>query len=172
MKLHELFLTEKIHTIQGFVSKLDQLKDSNGEYLTGTVNVTGTAALNNMKLEQLPVKFGTVGGSFYCDNNRLISLEGVPSIVGGNFTNCSNNRLTSLQGIHKLFKRINGTLFIRYNLFETGGIGLILVEGLTRIVADQPAFGIINQYLGQGNKGVLRCQEALHEAGYGEFAKL
>jgi hypothetical protein len=31
-----------------------------------------------------------VGGNFYCDNNKITSLEGSPSSVGGYFY-CSNN---------------------------------------------------------------------------------
>ena len=43
------------------------------------------------------VKFGVVDGYFYCDKNRLTSLEGAPLKVGGNF-DCQNNHLTSLEG--------------------------------------------------------------------------
>jgi hypothetical protein len=39
----------------------------------------------------------TVGGSFYCFNNKLTSLEGCPVIVGKDFY-CFNNQLTSLKG--------------------------------------------------------------------------
>ena len=39
------------------------------------------------------------GGSFYCYNNKLESLEGAPtSVSGGNFY-CSKNKLISLQGV-------------------------------------------------------------------------
>ncbi len=113
----------------------------------------------------------SVGGNFGCGNNRLTSLESAPGAVGGHFY-CGKNRLTTLVGVHKILKRIGGELFLAGNEIASGGIGLILVEGLTEIYTDQPAFKIINKYLGQGNKGVLRCQEALHEAGLEEFAKL
>jgi hypothetical protein len=39
----------------------------------------------------------SVGGNFYCYNNKLTSLEGAPESVGGYF-NCDNNNLTSLEG--------------------------------------------------------------------------
>jgi hypothetical protein len=38
-----------------------------------------------------------VGGYFYCDSNKLTSLEGAPQSVGGSFY-CDNNNLTSLDG--------------------------------------------------------------------------
>ncbi len=164
------------HTIWGNVNELDQLRDGDGKYLAGIVNVTGNVSLPDLGLEQLPVKFGTVGGNFWCGNNRLTSLEGAPGTVGvgtvgGNFY-CTRNRLTSLIGVHRILRRIDGRLFICGNEIASGGIGLVLVEGLTEIDADQPAFGIINGFLGQGMRGLLRCQEALHDAGFEEFARL
>ncbi len=113
----------------------------------------------------------TISGDFYCSGNWLTTLEGAPRTVGGNFY-CHKNRLTSLVGVHRIIKQIGAGLNFTANGIEHGGIGLILVEGLTEISADQPAFEIINKYLGQGKRGVLLCQEALHEAGYGEFARL
>ncbi len=173
MKLHELVrLNEETHTIQGNVdSSLNQLRGKDGEFLVGTVNVTGYVNLVGQKLQRLPVQFGAVGRDFFCHKNWLTSLEGAPGSVGGDFY-CYTNRLTSLVGVHRILRRIGGTLHIWGNPIASGGIGLILVEGLIKINADQPAFEIINRYLGQGNKGVLRCQEALHEAGLEEYAKL
>ncbi len=179
-------------TIRGRVTSLDQLRGADGRYLSGIVNVAGRVYLVGMKLEWLPVRFGTVSGYFDCSNNRLTTLEGAPSTVGGyfdctsnrltslegapgsvggNFV-CFNNRLTSLVGVHRILRQIGGGLFLTGNEIVSGGIGLLLVEGLTRIVTDQPAFEIINRYFGQGKKGLLRCQEELHEAGYEEFARL
>ncbi len=163
-------LHESVHTVPE-VTSLDQLRGEDGEYLAGTVNVVGDVYLYGMKLERLPVKFGTVGGYFDCSGNRLVTLKGIPASVGKDFY-CSNNQLTSLVGVHKILKRVDGLLYITRNKIKSGGIGLLLVEGLTKIVADQSAFGIINKYLGQGMKGVLRCQEELHDAEFEEYAKL
>jgi hypothetical protein len=44
----------------------------------GTIDVEGNVDLRAKKLTKLPLKFGRVIGSFYCDNNQLISLEGSP----------------------------------------------------------------------------------------------
>ncbi len=172
MKLHELLrLNESTHTIQGNVTRLDQLRGKDGEYLAGTVNVAGNVYLHNMDLERLPVRFGSVGGDFYCSKNRLTTLEGMPGSVGENFS-CWGNQLTSLVGVHRILRRIDGGLNIVGNPITSGGIGLILVEGLTQINTVQPAFKIINGFLGQGKPGLLRCQEALYEAGLEEFAKI
>ena len=43
------------------------------------------------------IRFGSVGGNFYCSSNQLTSLEGAPEKVGGNFY-CCWNQLTSLGG--------------------------------------------------------------------------
>ncbi len=180
------------HTIRGDVTSLDQLRDGDGRFLAGTVNVTGHVCLNGLELERLPVKFGTIGDYFNCNNNLLTSLEGAPSSVGGNLNCnvnrltslegapgtvgkdfwCGSNRLTSLVGVHRHLRRIDVMLHIWGNGIVTGGIGLLLVEGLTEIVANHPAFEIIGRHLGQGKKGLLRCQEELHEAGFKELAKL
>ncbi len=180
------------HMIRGNVITPDDLRGEDGEYFAGSVNVAGDVHLSGLGLERLPVKFGTVSGYFHCSNNLLTSLEGAPGTVGRHFS-CSNNRLTSLEGApgavggdfyysknrltslvgaHKILRRVGGILYIWNNPITSGGIGLVLVEGLTGIDTDHPAFEIIRKYLGQGNKGLLRCQEALHEAGFGEFAQL
>ncbi len=159
------------HTIGGNVRALVQLRGEDGQFFTGTVNVAGYVSLHNLDLDRLPVRFGAVGGDFDCSDNWLTTLEGAPHTVGGHFY-CSRNRLSSLVGVHRILRRVDGELYIWGNEIEAGGIGLILVEGLVRIHAVQPVFKIIGQYLGQGKPGLLRCQEALHEAGFAEFAKL
>ena len=64
------------------------------------VNVDGNVSLSYEGLKNLPLKFGEVTGSFYCTNNKLISLEGCPIRVGGYFS-CRFNNLTSLEGCPK-----------------------------------------------------------------------
>jgi hypothetical protein len=67
----------------------------------GTVDVDGDVDLYNRRLKNLPLKFGKVGGNFYCGNNQLTTLEGAPKEVGGNFV-CYNNQLTTLEGAPKV----------------------------------------------------------------------
>ena len=64
------------------------------------VDVEGDVNLSYLELTKLPIKFGSVGGSFWCNNNKLTTLEGCPKSVGGNFF-CSNNKLTTLEGCPK-----------------------------------------------------------------------
>jgi hypothetical protein len=60
--------------------------------------VPGDLDISNKGLARLPdLSTVRVGGGFYCDGNRLTSLEGAPRSVTGNFS-CDNNRLTSLKG--------------------------------------------------------------------------
>jgi len=58
---------------------------------------TGSFWCDNNKLTSLEGGPQTVGESFWCDNNRLTSLKGSPQTVGGSFW-CENNQLTSLEG--------------------------------------------------------------------------
>ena len=91
--------------------------------------------------------------------------------VNGIF-NCEHNKISSLVGIHKTIKILNGPIHLQGNPIRSGGIGLILIEGLTYIDLKRPAIKIINKYLGQGKKGLLLCQDELIEAGYEKYAKL
>ena len=65
---------------------------------TGLVNVKGRFDCSYENLTDFKgVRFGVIEGSFYCQNNKLTSLDGAPIKVKGNF-NCSDNYLTSLEG--------------------------------------------------------------------------
>ena len=77
----------------------------------GTIDVDGDVYLEGKKLTKLPLKFGKVGGYFYCSRNQLTSLEGCPREVGGNFY-CSYNKLTSLEGCPK---EVGGNFSCSYN---------------------------------------------------------
>jgi hypothetical protein len=62
----------------------------------GTVDVSGNVEfMGKTKFTQLPVKFGTVTGSFTVIGEGLTTLEGCPTQVGGTFK-CMSNNLTSL----------------------------------------------------------------------------
>lgn len=72
-------------------------EDNYEEYIGKTVKVAGNVNLSNLGLRKIPINFTTVGGGFYCHNNKLPSLKGAPEKVGGTF-DCHNNGLTSLKG--------------------------------------------------------------------------
>ncbi len=79
--------------IEGRVERMISLYVRNGN--------KGDLDLSDLKLTVLPdmLKDITVGGNFYCGNNKLTSLEGAPKSVGASFA-CSHNELTSLQCDH------------------------------------------------------------------------
>ena len=65
---------------------------------TGLVDVDGRFSCSEQDLSDFKgVRFGVVGGDFYCYRNQLTSLEGAPREVRGHFC-CDNNLLTSLVG--------------------------------------------------------------------------
>ena len=62
-----------------------------------SIDVDGDVDLTDSSLIEIPVKFRSVSGSFYCYNNLLTSLEGCPEVVNNDFY-CYGNQLTSLLG--------------------------------------------------------------------------
>jgi hypothetical protein len=64
---------------------------------TSSEHWAGDFGCSHNKLTSLVGAPSSVGGGFYCYNNKLTSLEGAPSSVGGHFY-CYNNKLTSLVG--------------------------------------------------------------------------
>ena len=64
----------------------------------GLVDVEGDFDCSGRGIKSLMgIRFGSVGGNFYCHQNQLTSLKGAPREVGGNFY-CDRNQLTSLKG--------------------------------------------------------------------------
>lgn len=81
----------------------------------GLIDVNGGVDLRYLKLTKLPVKFGTVSGDFYCNSNKLTTLEGSPNHVGGDFY-CADNKLTTLEGAPN---HVGGNLDCTYNQLTT-----------------------------------------------------
>ena len=93
VKIYESFQTEdeiskicKKYNIEDYIISSD-----------GLVEVVGDVDLSHRDLSKLPLKFGKIDGAFYCDRNKLTSLEGAPQTVTGSFI-CRTNMLTSLEG--------------------------------------------------------------------------
>jgi hypothetical protein len=80
-----------------------------------SIDVVGNVNFPIGSLAALPLKFGNVSGVFYCCNNILTSLEGVPNTVGKHF-NVSGNGLTSLVGGPV---EVGGEFKCRYNRLIT-----------------------------------------------------
>lgn len=60
------------------------------------VDVAGDVELFGKDLEEIPIQFNHIEGSFDCSGNNLKSLKGCPRVVEILF-NCSHNQLTSLE---------------------------------------------------------------------------
>ena len=78
--------------VNKLISRLDATKNSDGSY-----SFTRTVNLSNLGLVSFPIRFRTVGGNFYCENNKLTSFKGAPQIVAEDF-DCSGNKFKSLEG--------------------------------------------------------------------------
>ena len=61
------------------------------------VDIYGTIRLNNLSLHELPFKFGTIKGSFYCEQNKLSSFKNFPDVIETSLY-LDYNEFTSLIG--------------------------------------------------------------------------
>jgi hypothetical protein len=148
---------------------------------------------------QLPIKFGTVGGDFDVVNSGLTTLENSPHTVGDTFM-CSANQLTTLA---------HGPQIVKYG-YVIGNNPLMSLEGyplshspemvsmsylsnlpLLRLLnskqiklyphADRDTHeeqvkvdqisAILNKYVGEGKPGALKCAAELIRAGFRENAR-
>lgn len=73
---------------------IEQLKD-NPEGFYFLVNVQEDIKFECEKLDELPIQFGVIEGSFSCQLNNLTTLKGAPHTVKKNFS-CSMNQLKNL----------------------------------------------------------------------------
>ncbi len=98
----------------------------------GRINTSYSVSLSDLGLEELPVKFGIVEGSFNISRNKLTNLKGLPEIVNGALS-VNSNKLTSLEGCpkkvqHEMYfyeneltdlehfpKKANGSVYLRDN---------------------------------------------------------
>jgi hypothetical protein len=88
--------------------------------------VGGGFYCDNNKLTSLEGCPKSVCGDFYCHSNRLTSLEGCPKSVGGGFY-CNDNQLTNLEGCPK---SVGGNFHCRYNNIETfEGLDFVNIGG-------------------------------------------
>ena len=106
----------KIKSFKEFINEFE----IEGEYQQGKplwngkdyLDEEGDIDLSNMNLTELPCVFPEVWDEgFFCNDNKLTSLEGAPKIAKRNFF-CSNNQLTSLEGAPK---EVGGSFACRNN---------------------------------------------------------
>jgi len=62
----------------------------------GSIDVYYDVYLSNKNLLEIPIKFRIVDSYFYCSNNKLTTLEGVPQSIIGDFI-CYHNPLNSIR---------------------------------------------------------------------------
>jgi hypothetical protein len=107
-----------------FDLQLEQLKKyCNGDITIngdGSIDVDGDVFIDSCNLTKIPFKFRNVSYGFNCSNNRLISLEGAPSTVGGSFRCNNNNMLSSLNG---------GPTVVGGDVFDCSDNALISLDG-------------------------------------------
>jgi hypothetical protein len=105
-------------------------------------------------------------GSFYCSYNRLQNLKGAPEEVDEDFF-CTDNPLKSLEGLPA---RIPGELRLTYDenvpLLRTLGAELVTFSNWHTGSEAEKVQEILQEYQGQGKRGVIRCQKDLIKAGY------
>ena len=149
----------------------------------GRVDCSDNISLHN-KSPHFPVKFGKVLGYFGCRRTNLTSLENSPREVGE--FDCSYNNLTSLHGgpetVNGLYDcrgnplislqgmpdKIKGKIRLDYKkdlpllrvLIAEGGVGLGAIEEEKHMTHQIET--ILNQFAGQGKRGVPSCIVALN----------
>jgi hypothetical protein len=67
----------------------------------GSIDVHNSVLLRGHKFTKLPVVFNKVDGSFHISCDKLVSLEGCPKHVGGDFIITFMKNITSLEGCPK-----------------------------------------------------------------------
>jgi len=77
----------------------------------GSVIAEGDIYIANHQVECFPPNLCEVGGNLDASNNRISSLEGLPSIIGG-YLDLSDNQITSLRGLPET---IHGDLVLKKN---------------------------------------------------------
>ena len=134
-------------------------------------HITGRFDCKENKLTSLVGGPRIVDNYYICRDNQLTDLVGSPSHIGMEF-DCRFNKITSLVGVHKIIKSCKYFDFDN-DLILNGGIGLLLIDGLTDITKyKSPQFQIISKYLGTGTKGMMECSKELIANGYCDYAKL
>jgi hypothetical protein len=86
----------------------------------GLVDVDGDVHLSCRGLQEIPVAFGKVTGSFYCDNNEISVLNNIPTEVGRDFWFHNNPIENPREQSEKLSlrERVVGVIAYSLNLEE------------------------------------------------------
>ncbi len=145
-----------------------------------TVSVDGSVTAKDT-IQQLPVSFKTVTGSFTCSRMGLTTLTGAPRRVKNKFV-CDSNQLTDLKGAPKEVKSVSmlnnpltsleglpehipGYVMFSYdeNLPLLGTLG---AQDIWPNPDQVELEAILKQFAGTGKAGAIKCAVALVKAGY------
>lgn len=74
-------------------------------------------------------------GALVAQREHLTTLTGIPTLIGGGCY-IDSNLLTSLKGIHIEVDQICGRFSAVNNPIRSHVLGLLLIEGITKIVLD------------------------------------
>jgi len=101
-----------------------------------SIDVNGVVNLYKRSLMKLPLKFRNVSGDFYCDSNQLVSLEGAPQSVGGDF-DCANNPIFEIWELFEFEDYSKIELFNDYDaLREIDGKPHVVLDRLNAFLQD------------------------------------
>lgn len=157
-------------------------------------DVASASITRNKKLRSLIGGPQHVMTGYYCHKNSLESLQGAPEVVHsfacqGNMLQTfahapktvhvdfigTSNPITSLKGIGTDYLTFVGKLIDLTNLnIMSHALGLLLVKGQPKVMADFPGFDIIAKYLNKSSSAdhMIDCQHELIEAGLDDLAQL
>ena len=126
-------------------------------------SVDTLTSFNNTPLE--------VNGHFFCYDTQISSFEGLNIACNGKVDLSMNRHLQSLRGVHKYIRKMKGPFKFDLEYVQEGGLGLMLIEGITSIdCGDKNINDIFNKYLKKGL--VFEAQEHLIDGGYAYLARL
>jgi hypothetical protein len=156
------------------VRKINQLLDKHfvitGTYdidSDGRVNVDGNVRLrSDIRVKEMPVKFGQVSMFFSCNANNLVTLVGSPLHVGQEFACYDNPFLNSLDGA----PTTAGEFICGYKP-TLPLLRLLQYKNLRLLMAPEVVKQILYKYAGTGKKNILMATRELVKAGYKENAK-
>ncbi len=92
--------------IRDYFNEKSIIENKHYEFKENYVIFKGDLDLSNKEITEFPrwMKTCKIGGNFWCDNNKLSSLENCPKVIHGSFS-CTNNpeiknlgRITDLGG--------------------------------------------------------------------------
>jgi hypothetical protein len=138
----------------------------------GTVDVRGDVTLLDITVPRLPVRFGSIHGSFDCAGVGLAFVEGLPRHVGGDLI-CSSNRFTSLEGIGEVVKHVGGRICFHNNPLVSHVIGLANITGGQRVSLDHSVLRrIFATHDCELNDNLFAVQADMIDEGLEPFAQL